>query len=88
MVEINKEILSEGEKEAANNLRLISLSQSEPKLYKKACRVCHGDITEELVLRIGSSLMGSKTQSYYVNEGYYCKSCGIKYEFIPEKSDT
>ncbi len=63
----------------------------KPRVFKKACRVCGGDIIENIVVRFnamhGSMILGpgSRNQFHESTEGYYCQSCGLKYRFVPEK---
>jgi hypothetical protein len=61
----------------------------EPRLYKGACKVCGGDVTEKIVQEYnpmtGPPIIGpgSRQQYRYVSKGLYCKQCGIRYEFVP-----
>jgi len=61
------------------------------EIGKGSCRVCGGDIVEKIVQKsyhrgisdvIGPS---SGPQFYDAHEGYYCKKCGLKYEFVQGK---
>jgi hypothetical protein len=59
------------------------------RFFEGACRVCGGDITEDIVQKFnpmhGPPIFGpgSKSQYYYTSNGLYCKGCGLKYEFVP-----
>lgn len=54
------------------------------------CRVCKGGIVEKTFIRFDSMTgppiigPGSRQQFKKVSDGYYCKKCGIKYEFVPK----
>ncbi len=56
------------------------------------CMVCNGEIIERIKRifdpSLGPQVIGvdgpSNHQFKNVSEGYYCKKCGIKYEFIPQ----
>lgn len=68
--------------------------KKEPKVFKGRCRVCKGDITENIVRRFnpmsGPMVFGPGSRQQLVNshEGYYCTKCGISYEFVPgEKTE-
>jgi hypothetical protein len=86
-----------GEAPKNGQLPLGSLPQMEdfrrpePRIYKGACRVCKGDIVENIELKYvptpGSPVIGPRSGSnyQYVSDGFYCKSCGLKYKFVNEK---
>lgn len=52
------------------------------------CKVCKGDVVEKIVIKFdplsGPPIIGpgSKDQYKKVIEGFYCKNCGLKYEFV------
>jgi len=64
----------------------------KPRLYKGACKVCGGDVTEKIVQEYnpmtGPPIIGpgSRQQYHYVSKGLHCKQCGVKYEFVPGKN--
>ena len=72
-------------------IRFIGEKKTEPKVFKGACRVCGGDVMEKIVTKFDPKMgpmiigPGSRQQFYDVREGYYCQSCGIKYEFVSTK---
>jgi hypothetical protein len=65
--------------------------EPEPKVFKKTCRYCGGDLTEKFLLEYDHRtgwpfpILDTRQQSHFVRSGYYCLQCGIKYEFVPEK---
>ena len=52
------------------------------------CKVCKGEVVEKIVAKFdsltGPPIIGPGSANQYkkVSEGYYCKNCGLKYEFI------
>lgn len=61
----------------------------EKEVFKKACIVCRGDVTEKISEKFnpmtGPMIIGpgSRSQFYFAREGLYCQKCGLKYEFLP-----
>lgn len=60
----------------------------EKEVYPGACRVCGGDIVLDYFLKFVSLFPpiigpGSRNQYQYVPGDFHCKTCGVKYQFIP-----
>lgn len=48
------------------------------------CRLCSGDLVEKVNARqLGDIKYGAKIRIAYVSDGFYCKRCGVRLEFIP-----
>jgi len=66
-------------------------TKKKPRVFEGACRVCHGDLVEKIVHEFnpasGPAIIGpgSKGQFRDVSRGFYCKQCGLKYEFVPDQ---
>lgn len=64
----------------------------EGKEIKGKCIVCGGNIVEDVRRKhnpvTGSPMIGpaSEHQFYDVHEGYYCESCGLKYQYPPKEA--
>ena len=61
-------------------------SHREPKKTGKKCRVCKGDIVEELGYAQPDKfpLIGENARPRLEVRGYHCDHCGIKYAFLPK----
>lgn len=71
------------------------LNNVKTRETESECKVCRGIIVakyQHAFVGHGSPIIGpgGRNQWQDVFRGYYCKGCGIKYEFLPkqrEKSD-
>lgn len=90
---VNPKEMKKTVEEISSNLPRTLLEEGperpKSKLFKGACRVCGGDITEKFIQEYnpmtGPPIIGpaSRQQYHYVSKGLYCKQCGVKYEFVP-----
>lgn len=55
-------------------------------IVKGKCAYCQGDVVEKVVLKVrGEIRLGGKSSHYHSHDGFYCKQCGLKFEFIREE---
>ena len=58
------------------------------------CVYCGGDIVEEIIKTFDPTMgpmiigPGSKNQFRETSEGFYCQNCGLKYKFVPKKTNV
>lgn len=64
------------------------MPQMSERPVRGVCVVCKGEVVEKMVTKFdplsGPSIIGPGSVNQYkkVSEGYYCKGCGLKYEFV------
>jgi len=67
---------------------------SEIRITNSECLACKSAIVEKIVSEFdpmsGPLIFGpgSRQQFRKVSKGFYCKQCGLKYEFAPQLNST
>ncbi len=64
------------------------VSASPPNGGYGFCRYCNGALAQRVLqIPVGTKIAGSVANFSNIVDGFFCTTCGLRYEFAPNSSD-